>query len=182
MTTYSGKIIATNDKQVTPPGRRPFTVHSVTLEDGTTVEVGYKQPYRVGEYFNRDCEMKFGSLKDVGPAAPGATVGGPSPSPKPYTALAVAAPAGRTFPVNPESPEMSIIRQNALTNARELVTSTFVHQEVMDPLADQDVRRKVLDNMVDDIMYVAYKFADFSSGQREVKKAHEMAKLNPPSV
>ncbi len=181
MTTYTGKIIATNDKQVTPPGRRPFTVHSVTLEDGTTVEVGYKQPYRVGEYFSRDCEMKFGSLKDVGPAAPGASVGGSSPPPKPYPVSAGAAPAGRTFPVNPESPEMSIIRQNALTNARELITAVSMGYTV-DMITDTAVRREMLDKLTDDIMYVAYKFADFSSGQREVKHVAEMARLNPPSA
>jgi len=148
---------------------RAFTIHTVTLDNGTTIEVGFKQPYAVGTYFNRECEFKYGAYKDAGPAPAGAapSMGVATPTPRPSTPPPAA--NGRTFPVDRQSPEMSIIRQNALTNARELV-SVHMHQDTP------------MDDKVNEILRIAYIFADFSSGQREVKQAADLAKLNPPTV
>lgn len=180
----SGKIVALETEGKTSKATgRSFSVHSVVLEDGTRVEVGFKQPYMAGTYFNRTVEMKFGKLTDVGPAAPGETEV-LSPSSLSSTSRA-AGPTGRTFPVGIDSPEMSIIRQNALTNARELVSALFdmtpANVGVAETASKAD-RQQYLDARVEDILYVAYKFTDFSSGQREQKLANEQNRLNPPSV
>jgi hypothetical protein len=180
MATKSGKIVATPSEEKNIPGKRPFTVHSVVLEDGTVVEVGYKQPYRVGEYFNRAVETKYGKLKDMGPAVAGDSELGSSPPATPGRPAAVGAPTGRTFPVSQESPEMSIIRQNALTNAREVVMAAYERGPI-NGQAKAD-RQQMLDTIAEDVLYLAYKFADFSSGQREVKQARDNARMSPPSV
>jgi hypothetical protein len=181
MATKSGKII----ELLTEPGvskttGRGYTIHGVRLEDGTAIEVGFKQPYSVGLYFNRDVEIKYGKLKDVGPAVAGAPEMGSVPSPSRSPSPAATPTGGRTFPVGRESPEMSIIRQNALTNAREVVCGSYAKD--LTGMGTKDERRQHLDAVVEDILYVAYKFADFSSGQREVARAAEISKLNPPTV
>lgn len=178
MANKSGKIVSIETKMAkTRYGEKP--VYSVALEDGTSVEVGFKNPYQTGEYFNRSVEFKYGTWKDVGPAVAGAEVATPSPAARP---AAGGAPSGRTFPVSRESPEMSIIRQNALTNAREVLVCLYGNGDDAYPGMPKAERQQYLDALAEDIFHLAYKFADFSSGQREVARAAEMAKMNPPSV
>jgi hypothetical protein len=177
----TGKIVALPSEQKAAKATgKPFTVHAVVLEDGTKIEVGFKQPYSVGEYFNRTVETKYGKLVDSGPAEPGDTEPGPSPSPA--APSRPAPPSGRTFPVDIGSPEMSIIRQNALTNAREAVSNFMGYPNVANSGATKAERQQTLDAIAEDIVYLAYKFTDFSSGQREVKEARTQARMNPPSV
>jgi hypothetical protein len=80
-----------------------------------------------------------------------------------------------------DSPEMSIIRQNALTNAREAVIGSGMHSSPH-TAATKEERQQQLDAMAEDIIYLAYKFADFSSGRRESKAAAELVRLNPPGA
>jgi len=184
MATKSGKITALGSRGgVAKASGKPFTINTVLLEDGTEIEVGFKQPYSVGEYFSRRVEVKFGKLADVGAAVPG-DVEMAATSPAPAARSAGSAPSGggyqaRVFPVGRESGEISIIRQNALTNARELVLGMVAGTGL--PLAKAD-RQQALDAIVEDVLYVAYKFADFSSGQREVNEAQKLARSNPPGV
>jgi hypothetical protein len=70
-----------------------------------------------------------------------------------------------SFPISKSSGEFAIIRQNALTNARELVGLYIAWT------ADTD-----LDDVVETIIKVANIFADYSSGQREVKAAEKITK------
>lgn len=71
--------------------------------------------------------------------------------------------SGRPFPVPSASGEMAIIRQNALTNAVNFVNGLDY------PFSGIDEKR-------DAVIETAYKFAEFSSGQREVKAAQEILK------
>lgn len=70
--------------------------------------------------------------------------------------------SGRPFPVPTTSGELAIIRQNALTNAVNFVNAY--------PLAPDNHNERA-----DMVVELAYKFADFSSGQREVKAMRELA-------
>ncbi len=179
----TGKIISVDRRGgVAKATGKPFTIHIVKLEDGTEVEVGFNQPYSVGEYFDRTVEMKFGKLADVGPAKPGDSEVS-SPSPRAAAGGAPSAPSGgRTFPVGLESPEMSIIRQNALTNAREAVMGMYDPNTISFNRLTKEERQQALDSVAEDILYLAYKFTDFSSGQREAKQAREASRMSPPSV
>lgn len=104
------------------------------------------------------------------------TVGGTAPPPAEGTPTTTTAPrtsyggrGDRVFPVPSQHGDMAIIRQNALTNA----VST-----VADWVATQPTEKwPSLDDWTELVINTAYKFADFSSGQREAKAARKMAKI-----
>lgn len=75
--------------------------------------------------------------------------------------------SGRPFPVPTTSGEMAIIRQNALTNAVATVAD-FVATQPSEKWPD-------LDTWTDMVITVAYKFAKFSSGQRETEAMKRLA-------
>ena len=163
METRSGKVNNVLFETISKPGKRPFTVHRVQLANGDEIEVGFKQPYRVGDNFNSEVEFKFGKWKEVralGGAAP------PSPAPSTPTGASTSgngAPA--TFPIPKGNKESAIIRQNALTNAVNTVNKF---------LDTQPDAYKSLDGYTDEVIAVAYKYAEFSSGQREVRLAKDL--------
>jgi hypothetical protein len=105
---------------------------------------------------------KFGDLEfsdKPGGAAPSTSSGGGGAS---------TANTGRRFPVPATSPETSIIRQNALTNANAAV------HHYMERNAGEVTEPSSVEEYADMVIEVAYKFADFSSGQREVKRVTHM--------
>ena len=75
--------------------------------------------------------------------------------------------SGRPFPVPSASGEMAIIRQNALTNAVQFFNSQYYSTDTENP---------TIIEKADMVIELAYKFAEFSSGQREVKAAQEILK------
>lgn len=161
METRSGKVVNTLSETITKPGKRPFSVHRVVLATGDEVEVGFKQPYHIGDMFNSEVEFKYGKYKEVRAlgSAPVTSGGGG------VMAAAAAAP-GMAFPIPKASKETAIIRQNALTNAVNLYTS---HLETQGAAGIGD-----WDKAVEHILGLAYKFAEFSSGQREIRLAKEL--------
>ncbi len=161
METRSGKVNNVLFETITKPGKRPFTVHRVQLNNGDEVEVGFKQPYRVGDNFNSEVEFKFGKWKEV------RALGGAAPTPTPSTPSGAnssgnGAPA--TFPIPKGNKESAIIRQNALTNAVNAINNW----------GDTEIGAGSLDEYTDLIIAQAYKFAEFSSGQREVRLAKDL--------
>ncbi len=83
--------------------------------------------------------------------------------------------AGRPFPVPKTSGEMAIIRQNALTNAVAAVHHFYDNQ----PITDETIVPPIMfQEYTDMIIEAAYKFADFSSGNREVAMANELTNRN----
>ena len=67
------------------------------------------------------------------------------------------------FPISPTDSQRSILRQNALTNARELVT--WMHG------FDDDTKRKKSMEYVDVIIAVARKFEEYTSGDSDMEIA-----------
>lgn len=142
---------------------RPFTIWYAELDDGTRLKFGFNKPkYAVGQRIvGVATPNKFGDLEfsETG-AAPPAPSGGSRP--------AATGGGGRTFPVSLTSPEMSIIRQNALTNANAALDHFITHctGEYEAPETPEEYGEAVIE--------LAYKFAEFSSGQREAKRVSRM--------
>ncbi len=162
METRSGKVTNVLFNTITKPGKPPFQVHRVQLNNGDEVEVGFKQTYAVGDNFNSEVEHKYGKWKEVRrlagvPSNPSASAANPS-SP---ASSGNGAPA--TFPIPKGNKEQAIIRQNALTNAVNAV-ARFT----------DGTPRGTFDEYTDQILATAYKFAEFSSGQREVRLAKDL--------
>ena len=65
------------------------------------------------------------------------------------------------FPIPPLDGQRAILRQNALTNARELVTAIGV----IKPQSAKD-----MENVIDDILTIAAKFESYTSGDADVER------------
>lgn len=155
---------------------KPYTIWTVTV-DGQDVKAGFKKPgFEVGQVVSIPTSTnKWGDVEMIQPGTP---TGGYTPPPGPISTPTIGAgpgAGGRTFPVNRTSPEMSIIRQNALTNANAAVHNYFENVYENNPAGDQPIDFNEYVNLVID---TAYKFTDFSSGQREVKAVESMGKAS----
>lgn len=153
---------------------KPYTIWTVTV-DGQEVKAGFKKPgFEVGQTVSIPVSTnKWGDTEMVQPGTPTGGYSGPA---KPISAPAIGAgpgAGGRTFPVARTSPEMSIIRQNALTNANAAVANYFENVYENNPAGDQP---NDFNEYIELVIDTAYKFTDFSSGQREVKAVESMSK------
>lgn len=135
---------------------KPFKVYFVRLNDGSVYENGYTMPpVSVGDTVSIEYEVSYGKNKVSSISKGGA--GAPTPTP-----ARSGSPSARRFPVDIDSPEMSIIRQSALKAAVD------VWGHLYDTVEDVD------DNKVAErIINMAYKFTEFSSGQREVRMLND---------
>jgi hypothetical protein len=141
---------------------KAFKLWYAELDDGRKLKFGFNKPkYAVGQRLvGHATTNKFGDLEfsdKPGGAAPSTSSGGSGAS---------TTNTGRRFPVPATSPETSIIRQNSLTNANTAVSAYF------DCHADKCPES--VEEYLDLVIEAAYKFADFSSGQREVKRVTHM--------
>lgn len=167
MTTVSGVVVDVGSKTVNTRFGAKLT-YDIKLDDGYYYKFGFKKPpvnvgdevsfsYAVGKYGN---EADINSVKITG-ASTGTAA-------HPSTAAATSVSSGRggyrPFPIPPDHGDRAIVRQNALTNAREVVCK-YVAVDESD-----------LSKVVDLIIETAYKFEEYTSGQREVNAAEEIMK------
>lgn len=173
--TVNGTVQAiTPMNGVSKKSGKPYTIWTVTV-DGQDVKAGFKKPgFEVGQTVSIPVSTnKWGDVEMIQPGAPTGGYSGPAkPISSPAT-MASGAPGGRTFPVARTSPEMSIIRQNALTNANAAVHNYFelIRVDNEDEFVPPDLAQ-----YIECVIETAYKFTDFSSGQREVKAVESMSK------
>ncbi len=175
MDKASGKIQSWGTRSITSKAGKRFNVHSLFLEgDPNEYELGFKKPeLDIGAEVNFMWEIKFGKravdpatlTRGAGPsgtytASATAPLGGAPPEPKPPYQGGGA--AGKPFPVPKTSGERAIIRQNALTNARELVVST-------QPVVNTD-------ELVSEIIRVARRFEAYSTGDLEMDEVEKVVK------
>lgn len=180
---------------------KPYTKHGVELDSGQEFELdGFKQIYRVGDRVsNVLVREKFRQMTATGvpneglglpplpvKGAPGIAGTTPTSAPTPSPVVRGGSssswsPRG-VFPIDPEDGQMSIIRQNALTNAVAVVVP-LVREVLSENISIADVagdREALLDEALssvpDLILKVAYKFQSFSSGQYDKIAAEEVAK------
>jgi hypothetical protein len=133
---------------------------------------GFKDPTLTG--ISIGTEISFDELADkYGPKiiVDSVLVGGQGKTPPAKTSSAAGNTTGYrergSFPISKASGEFAIIRQNALTNARELCTYCW---HSVDGVAEPDT----IDESAETIIRIANIFADYSSGQREVKAAEKI--------
>lgn len=170
MTTYTLEVGSINARDVTTRFG-PKKAYDLIAADGTKYGFGFTDPARsgisvgttisavgtVGKY-GVSLDPKTVSLGKVAGAVSGATAPSPAGSSRPSGGY-----GQRPFPVPLTNGDTAIIRQNALTNAVATVAD-FVATQPTEKWPD-------LDTWTDMVISTAYKYAEFSSGQREVKKA-----------
>ena len=141
------------------------TIHYIEVDDGNTVNVGFKQTFEVGEVVNLDVAEKYGELQI---ARGGAKGGGGSVKPtwKPSTSSSAPPRARGAFPIDPTDNQTSIVRQSSLNRAVDTATIMQQHGMFADDISQEE--------LVDIILEMAYQYTDFSTGQREVKAARKM--------
>lgn len=143
----------------------------ILLDNGQYYKNGFKKPsVEIGDSVTIDFEVgKYGNeIKNMSSGAGTACAVGAT---KPEVSLN--SNSGKymkntvtPFPVPPDHGDRSIIRQNSLTNARELVQSYFAGHSIS------------FDDEVQKIIETAYKFEEYSSGDREVKAADAITNKN----
>lgn len=175
MTTATGVVKGIYNKDVkTRFGIKK--VYDLLLDDGNYYKQGFKKPicdvgdsvtieYNVGQYGNDITSLIRGTSS--GASAPSLNDGSgftkPNASPNQYSNK-----GNKPFPVPSDHGDRSIIRQNSLTNAREMcIANNIMHKNLVD--------NNVLAN---EIIRVAYMFEEYSSGDREVKAVDALMESN----
>ena len=140
------------------------TIHYIEVDDGSTVNVGFKQTFEVGEVVNLEVAEKYGELqvqRGAKKSAPATTKGSS------YTPASSAPARSRgAFPIDPTDNQTSIVRQSSLNRAVETAAIMFQHGMFADDISQEELE--------DIIIGLAYKYTDFSTGQREVKHIKAM--------
>jgi hypothetical protein len=124
--------------------------------NGESVNIGFKPIFSVGDVVTLNVEEKFGELKMV-TAGAATTSASSSPGTKPTS---FTGGKNTVFPVPHTHGDMAIIRQNALTNAVNWwnINNTVAMER---------------DEAIEEMIKIAYKFAEFSSGHREERILRE---------
>lgn len=147
-------------------GMKP--TYSFKGNDGQWYNTGFKEVAAVGDNLSFDYmpntygnEVNVNTIVKGAPAVATAAVPG-------VTAPAKAAPTGNkgSFPIGPLDGQRSIVRQNALTNARELICVLLNHP---------DVKAKILDEgkLVAKVISVAKQFESYTTGDADLEEVKD---------
>lgn len=165
MNTVSGVVMGVYSKDVPSkfkPGQSS-QVWDLRLDDDKYYKNGFKKPaIEVGDFVTIEYEDgQYG--KTIKKLSSGVSAGAiPATVPQATASPQAFKPTGKVFPVPSDHGDRSIIRQNSLTNARELVTAYYKGHAIS------------IEDEVDKIIEIAYKFEEYSSGDREVKAVDAM--------
>ena len=141
------------------------TVYTALI-DGQEVNLGFKCDYSEGEYVDLDVEStKWGLQVPRFPAKKGGT-SRPSTQAKPPASSAPRA-TGKMFPVDPNSKDHSIIRQNALTNANTMVANACKYSE--------ESLFATREDYFNEVIKAAYNLAGFAMGTLDKVLAQQLA-------
>lgn len=177
MTTATGVVKGIYNKDVkTKFGMKK--VYDLLLDDGNYYKQGFKKPicdvgdsvtieYNVGQYGNEITSLIRSGTSSG--AAPLAVSGGGSQTSQNASPNQYSNKGNKPFPVPSDHGDRSIIRQNSLTNARELVVAQVI-KTASDGIP--------LDTLAEMIIGIAYKFEEYSSGDREVKAVDSLLESN----
>jgi predicted dithiol-disulfide oxidoreductase (DUF899 family) len=139
--------------------------------DGKEFSTGFKKVFSEGEMVNIVVEFKYGEHQYVPNAVPGSQPDmGSAPPPQASKPAWGGGGGGRPaskFPVQPTDGQMSIIRQNSMNRAVEILDSWQAHG-IIQFGNDQDAYLKKL-------LEVAMTVTDFNSGQDIMKMQATMA-------
>lgn len=158
MSTVSGAITNINKEMKTSKAGKPFSVFSVEV-NGTWYEAGFKAPGNVGDFITFDSTLAYGKNKIVDGTLSKAGTGGAKPYAAAPTASVPKNSGGKTFPIAKDSPDRSIIRQNAVNRAVEVLTATgLLHGMVSDTPESKDV-------VAGHVIGLAQRFEAYYSGE-----------------
>lgn len=171
------KVIGTIDRfgseRKTSKAGKPFNVYTVDV-DGQTYEVGFKplNGFSPGDTISFMSEVKYGKNAmdpaTVQRASAGASAGVANVSSAGATSPAPNRPSGgyvpKPFPIPKLHGDRAIVRQNSLTNA---VKATEILLTVGGGVSN-DVYV-----LAEDIIKLAYKFEEYSTGDREAKELED---------
>lgn len=174
MTSYyvSGTVTAVKSRQGTSKAGKPFTIHIATI-NGTDIEVGFKQPFKIGDTATLDVEYAYKSYRMT--SLPANSSNPPIPnSASGTTFVGSPVPTSSDFPIrSTDGRQTAIIRQNALTNAVALINGG-VSVNLVEQAEDGKIPAYVAKLSKEDqdairdqaalAIEIAYKFASFSSG------------------
>jgi hypothetical protein len=164
MSTYSFEVQTINARDVTTKFG-PKKAYDLIAADGTKYGFGFTDPTRSGIAAGSVVSAtgsvgKFGVTLDPKTVTVGGSVNASATQPPPK-ATGYASRGEKVFPLPTTHGDTAIIRQNALTNSVATVA---------DFIATQPTEKwPSLDEWTDMVITTAYKYAEFSSGQREVK-------------
>lgn len=170
MTMYNFKVASINERAVTTKFG-PKTAYDIVAEDGTKYGFAFANPARsgisVGSVVSCSGETdRYGIKLDPKTVTVGGVLSEPASAPTPAAKQTSYGSAQKVFPLPKTHGDTAIIRQNSLTNAVATVAD-FIATQPTDKWPD-------LDTWTDMVITVAYKYADFSSGQREVEAVKKM--------
>ena len=139
------------------------------IDDGTTVNTGFKSLWEEGEYITAQVEERYGELQVVRGGKGKATPSGrPTPAAKGGSKSTTGSYTAKKFPLESTDQQVSIIRQSSLNRAVE-TTRDMVAAGMFKPKNEEAYLEKIWE--------LAYEYTDFGTGQREVKAAeHQAAK------
>lgn len=148
------KVVTFGSETKTSKAGKAYTIHTVVLEKFGPISLGFTKPETLsaaaGDQLAMEVEKKFGQwqmVRELDKDAEATMTVPPATAPK-GGGFRKAEP--KVFPVPADHGDMAIIHQNALTNAIRY------YSEVSGKTGD------IWD--VDDVISLAYVFADFSSG------------------
>ena len=156
--------------------RGPAQVYHAMV-NGQDINLGFKTSHSQGEAISWNVEEKYGSLQYIeeAPANSSNPVAGSIPIPNvqapiPTRSATVAISKAPTqFPTIKGTKDVSIIRQNSLTHASRVVHD--MHEASVISIKNEE-------EYVNKVLEIAYIFADFSTGWREVKEAEAQMAFN----
>ena len=169
MSTYSFEVASINVRDVTTKFG-PKKAYDLIATDGTKYGFAFTDPARSGISVGTVVSAsgtagKYGVTLDPKTVSLGGAVTSATPaSAKP--APSYGGREAKVFPLPKTHGDTAIIRQNALTNAVATVAD-FIATHPTEKWPD-------LDTWTDMVISTAYKYADFSSGQREVKAVQKL--------
>lgn len=175
--SFKGKVTDISAESKMSKAGKPYSIWWTTLDDGTKANTGFKRPaYNVGDTIAFEAGVKYGKLEvDESTLVIGGGEAKPASSSDTKGKPATSGGYGKPFPLPKNHGDMCIIRQNALTNANTAVGHYFELHEKQEVLPEAP---STLEEYVEMVISTAYKFSEFSSGQREVKMVEDMRKLS----
>lgn len=169
MAKVTGTVVEITTRAVAGKFGKPGTAYGIKLDNGNTYSAGFKSPHcSVGDNVTFDVIVngKYENADSASIVINGKGTAAPTPS--------YSGGAGRSggFPVATDSDKYAIIRQNALAHAVATVGAFYGNGCI----AIWEGGDANFDVYVEKVIETAYKFTDFSSGQREVKAVEEAGK------
>ena len=161
MSTISGAITNINAESKMSKAGKPFKVYSIEV-NGQWFEAGFKAPGGIGDFVTFDYSLSYGKNKITDGTLSKGSTGGARPYAAP-AATSTSAPknTGKSFPIPKDHPDRSIIRQNAVTRAVEVMAKAGALDGV--DLSTDTAR----DVVAGQIISMATRFEAYYSGELE---------------